>query len=165
LPIKNLLEDIPLGVFMDNSNLFDEDENLEMGTDENTIIVESWLDFVAARGENDNPSSSKALNEEIKDKIQELCVRIDAMLEERKLFCAELERMTKDDSLADAANELLPDFPLTKPHAFLDADSKSDAVLSSACPLESKRLFLGRKTATNILQLLKISPKSRTNLT
>jgi hypothetical protein len=149
---------------MHSSDLFGEDQNLDAGADENTIIVDSWLDFVAARGDANN-SSSKALNAEIKDKIQELCVRIDAMLEERKLFCAELERMTQsDDSVIEITNKLLLNFPPAKQQVIPDVGAKSQGVPSNTRLLESKRSFPGWKTASRILQALKISPKSRTNL-
>jgi len=148
---------------MHSSNLFAEGQNRDPEPDENTIIVESWLDFVAARSNNSDLSSAKGLNAEIKDKIQELCVRIDAMLEERKSFCAELERMTQSDSVTEITDKLLINFPPAKPRADLDVGGKSADSLSSKHQPESKRSLSGWKFATRILQTLKIYPKSQTN--
>jgi hypothetical protein len=167
VPIKNLPGNIeePLEALMHNPNVFGEDQALEPDADESTIIVESWFDFVAARTDNGNLSSSNGPSAEIKDKIEELCVRIDSMLEERKLFCAELERMGQGDSFANVTNELLLNFPAAKPQPTQGADCQTDGIRPSARQSESKRSFPGWKTASRILQAFKISPKSPTQIT
>jgi len=150
--------------FMQNPNPFGEDQKTEAGADENSVIVESWLDFVAARGDYNNFSSPKTLNAEIKDRIQELCVRIDAMLEERKLFFAELERMTQSDPAAEVSNNIPLNLPPAKPQAVPGVDAKSESAFSSTHPPESERLSSARKIATRIRQAFKRSPKTRTYL-
>lgn len=161
MPIKNLLENLEksIKVFMRSSNSSDEDQNPEAGAEENTIIVESWLDFVAAHEDKDNSSSLKGLNSEIKDKIQELCVRIDAMLEEQKLFCAELDRLSQNNPAIEVSNELLPGLPPVKPPASEDAKVKPKHVCANSSVSESKRSFPGRKMAMRILQIFKRSHK------
>jgi len=146
VPIKNLLENLEksIKVFMHSSNLPDEDQKPEAGAEENTIIVESWLDFVAAHEDKDNSSSLKGLNPEIKDKIQELCIRIDAMLEEQKLFCAELDRLCQNNPATEVSNELLTGLPQVKPPASEDAKGKSKHVCANPSVSESKRSSSGR---------------------
>jgi len=161
VPIKNLPEnpEKSIKVFMHSSNLSDEDQNPEAGSEENTIIVESWLDFVAAHEDKDKTSSLKGLNSEITDKIQELCIRIDAMLEEQKLFCAELDRLSQNNPATDVSNEVLTGLPPVKPSASEDAKGKSKHVCADPSLSESKRSFPGRKTAMRILQIFKRSHK------
>lgn len=149
---------------MRSFKLPDENQNFEAGTDENTILVESWLDFVAVHGHKNIADSTESPDTEIANKLQELCIRVDAMLEERKLFFAELERMTQSDPAAEVSNNIPVNLPPAKPQAVPGVDAKSESASSSTHPPESERLSSARKIATRIRQAFKRSPKNRTYL-
>jgi hypothetical protein len=103
--------------------LFDERLNPETCPDENTILTDSWLNFIAGR-ENSGKGTQAAINAEIRDKLAELCQRIEDLLEERKQFCLELERL--------AQNSPETDVPDTFPFGFMPEERTLKYSLESA---------------------------------
>jgi hypothetical protein len=112
----------------------------ESYVDENTLLTDSWLNFIAARERKGKPETQKVLNSEMREKLNELCLRIEAMLEERKQFCSELQRMAQNN-LAIDLSETLP-FAFAAEEPPLNRSHESD--VEGSC---SKRGIPGVKAA------------------